>query len=118
MGMSMETVGKKSIIFHVIFDGTNRKIDEVIKKLEEVPEVQMWKVDDSEISIGKLPNIFKAIPLRNLSYNNGWLTIKVNEKMCPSTLYIVTDAKHEILVNEILKSLAPLARLRAKEVVG
>lgn len=101
-----------------MFDCSNQKVDECIKKLGQLPNVQIWKVGDASISIGKLPNIFKAIPINRLYYSNGWLTIKMNEKMLPTnSIFIITDAEYEQLVNDALKALSIAPRLRAKEVV-
>ncbi|MGB9614982.1 MAG: hypothetical protein ACPL3B_05740 [Fervidobacterium sp.] len=118
----MKDLEKKLIIFHLMFDCSNEDVDESVKKLQQLPNVQIWKVGDNAISIGKLPNIFKAIPINRFYYSNGWLTIKMNEKMLPTnSVFLIVDAEDEQLVSDVLKvlSTAPCApRLRAKEVVS
>ena len=42
----------------VIFDVPNKALEDAIKRLEQFPNVEIWKVDNGTISIGELPNIF------------------------------------------------------------
>jgi len=103
----------------VIFDIPNKALEDAIKRLEQLPNVQIWKVENGTISIGKVPNIFKAIPLSDkFMYKNGWFIIKIHEKTLPTkNIFVICDAKDKPVVDQILKEAsANMPRVRIKVV--
>jgi hypothetical protein len=102
-------------IYHLILDEAKTNIDGLIKELEKFPDVQLWMWEANTIRVGRLPKIFKVIPVDKLAYQDGWLVIKLNETSFLRHLYIVCEAKDRYAVAELLKNaLAALPGLRMK----
>jgi len=92
------------VIFHIILDRAAQIVNDVVRELEQFSDVQIWKVEGSMISVGKLPKIFKAIPVSEISYDNWWLTIRLHEKGFPTShIFVVCEVKDELAVAGILK---------------
>lgn len=91
------------VIFHLILDEAATKIDSLVKEVEKFSDAQIWRMEGSEICVGKLPKIFKAIPIDKLAYHDGWLTIKMHETSLIRHVFIVCEAKDRLAITEVLK---------------
>jgi hypothetical protein len=101
--MGKRMAQEKIVIFHLIFDMTNSKIDALVKDLEKIPGIQLWRLEGSEVRIGQLPNIFKAIPIDKLTYQGGWLVIRMHETTIATHLFVVCDTKDRQAIAQLLE---------------
>jgi hypothetical protein len=90
--------------YHLILDETRTNIDGLIKELEKFPSVQIWIWDKDTIRVGKLPKIFKEIPIDKFAYQDGWLTIKLNEASSLKHVFVVVETKDKPAISELLNN--------------
>jgi len=102
-------------IYHLILDGAKTNVNGLIKEIEKFPDVQLWMWDGNTIRVGKLPKVFKVIPIDKLTFQDGWLMIKLSETSLLRHLFIICEAKDRPAIKELLKnalSTSPGLRMR------
>jgi len=104
--MSVGNRDKSAAIYHLILEQATN-VDHLLRTLEEKAPVQIWITDGSTIRVGRLPRLFKAIPISEISYDDGWIIMHTHEHAFPMKhIYVVCEAKDAPPVEEKLKEAA------------
>lgn len=65
------------VSLHLVVDSPSEEItNNLFGRLANDYQVQVWIVGGSVTKVGRVPEIFDKIPIDNIKYSNGWLTIK------------------------------------------
>lgn len=114
-------MGKRSYLsLHLILDLVSSEIDSFADRLAKTDDVQVWIVRGSVIKTGRIPKVFKKIPLDNVKYHNGWLTIetsKDSQAALASHIFVVFDARREGEIRQIIRSLRKSLKLPLREML-
>lgn len=104
---------ENSATFHLVLDQPAPESGDVLEAFEHVRGIQIWIVEGSTIRVGRIPRIFKATPIADVSYDDGWLTMRTHEEGLPIRhIFIVCEAKDKSAVEGIINNLTTRVGVR------